>query len=107
MLGKARTEVVLKELRDISHERGIPQQVLIAEGLNYVLAKYRKRTVALRSCSCRRANPYGLNCALKLKTSPSAAESAASMPNDRFAKKPTKRPSAGSGGMARAGLDKR
>jgi hypothetical protein len=39
-------EVVLKELRDISHERGIPQQVLIAEGLNYVLAKYRRRTVA-------------------------------------------------------------
>jgi hypothetical protein len=37
---------VLKELRDISHERGIPQQVLIAEGLNYVLAKYRKRSVA-------------------------------------------------------------
>jgi hypothetical protein len=38
--------VVLKELKDISHERGIPQQVLIAEGLNYVLAKYRLRTVA-------------------------------------------------------------
>jgi hypothetical protein len=39
-------EAVLKQLRDISHERGIPQQVLIAEGLNYVLAKYRKRAVA-------------------------------------------------------------
>jgi hypothetical protein len=39
-------EVVLKELRDISHETGISQQVLIAEGLNYVLTKYRKRTVA-------------------------------------------------------------
>jgi len=39
-------EVVLKELKDISHETGIPQQVLIAEGLNYVLAKYRKRPVA-------------------------------------------------------------
>jgi hypothetical protein len=39
-------EAVLKELKDISHERGIPQQVLIAEGLSYVLAKYRKRTVA-------------------------------------------------------------
>jgi antitoxin-like ribbon-helix-helix protein len=39
-------EVVLKELRDISHEAGISQQVLIAEGLNYVLAKYRKRAVA-------------------------------------------------------------
>jgi hypothetical protein len=37
---------VLKELREISHERGIPQQVLIAEGLNYVLAKYRRRAVA-------------------------------------------------------------
>src|SRR5262245_59940311 len=37
-------EVVLKELRDISHETGISQQVLIAEGLNYVLAKYRRRT---------------------------------------------------------------
>jgi len=36
---------VLKELREISHERGIPQQILIAEGLNYVLTKYRKRTV--------------------------------------------------------------
>jgi hypothetical protein len=39
-------EAVLKELKNISHERGIPQQVLIAEGLNYVLAKYRKPTVA-------------------------------------------------------------
>ena len=39
-------EVVLKELEDISHETGIPQQVLIAEGLNYILAKYRKRPVA-------------------------------------------------------------
>jgi hypothetical protein len=37
--------VVLKELKNISHERGIPQQVLIAEALNYVLAKYRKRPV--------------------------------------------------------------
>ena len=39
-------EVVLKELKDISHERGIPQQALIAEGLNYVLTMYRKRTHA-------------------------------------------------------------
>jgi hypothetical protein len=39
-------EAVLKELRDISHERGIPQQVLIAEGLSYVLAKYRRRAGA-------------------------------------------------------------
>jgi hypothetical protein len=38
-------EAVLKELKDISHERGIPQQVLIAEGLNYVLSKYRSRTI--------------------------------------------------------------
>jgi hypothetical protein len=37
-------EAVLKELKDICHVRGIPQQVLIAEGLNYVLTKYRKRT---------------------------------------------------------------
>jgi hypothetical protein len=36
----------LKELRAISGETGISQQVLIAEGLNYVLTKYRKRTVA-------------------------------------------------------------
>jgi Ribbon-helix-helix domain len=39
-------EAVLKELKDISHERGIPQQVLIAEGLNYLLTKYRRRTIA-------------------------------------------------------------
>jgi hypothetical protein len=39
-------EAVLKELKDISHERGIPQQVLIAEELNYVLTKYRRRTIA-------------------------------------------------------------
>ena len=39
-------EAVLKELKDISHERGIHQQVLIAEGLNFVLTKYRRRTVA-------------------------------------------------------------
>jgi hypothetical protein len=36
-------EAVLKELKDISHERGIPQQVLIAEALSYVFAKYRRR----------------------------------------------------------------
>jgi Ribbon-helix-helix domain len=39
-------ETALKELRDISHATGISQQVLIAEGLNYVLTKYRKRAVA-------------------------------------------------------------
>jgi hypothetical protein len=38
-------EAVLKQLKDISHERGIPQQVLIAEGLSYVLAKYRRGTI--------------------------------------------------------------
>jgi hypothetical protein len=37
-------EAVLKELKDISHERRIPQQVLIAEGLNYVITRYRRRT---------------------------------------------------------------
>ncbi len=39
-------EAALKELRAISAEAGISQQELIAEGLNYVLTKYRKRTVA-------------------------------------------------------------
>jgi hypothetical protein len=36
----------LKELRAISVETGVSQQALVAEGLNYVLTKYRKRTVA-------------------------------------------------------------
>ena len=39
----AEDEVVLKELREISHKTGIKQQELIAEGLNYVLTKYRMR----------------------------------------------------------------
>jgi hypothetical protein len=39
-------EAALKELRVIASETGISQQALIAEGLNYVLTKYRKRTVA-------------------------------------------------------------
>ncbi len=39
-------EAALKELRVIASETGISQQALIAEGLNYVLAKYRKRSVA-------------------------------------------------------------
>ena len=39
-------EAALKELRAVSTETGISQQVLIAEGLNYVLTKYRKRSVA-------------------------------------------------------------
>jgi hypothetical protein len=39
-------EAALKELRAISAETGLSQQELIAEGLNYILTKYRKRTVA-------------------------------------------------------------
>ncbi|MEZ0301436.1 MAG: ribbon-helix-helix domain-containing protein, partial [Hyphomicrobiaceae bacterium] len=39
-------EAALKELRAISAETGISQQELIADGINYVLAKYRKRSVA-------------------------------------------------------------
>lgn len=35
-------EVVLKRLRDISHETGISQQTLIAEALNDLLAKYER-----------------------------------------------------------------
>jgi hypothetical protein len=39
-------EAALKELRAMSAETGLSQQELIAEGLNYILTKYRKRTVA-------------------------------------------------------------
>jgi Ribbon-helix-helix domain len=39
-------EAALKELRAISAQTGISQQKLIAEGLNYVLTKYGKRSVA-------------------------------------------------------------
>jgi hypothetical protein len=39
-------EAALRELRALSSETGISQQALIAEGLNYVLIKYRKRSVA-------------------------------------------------------------
>jgi hypothetical protein len=39
-------EAALKELRAISGRTGISQQALIAEGLNYVLTKYRERAVA-------------------------------------------------------------
>lgn len=39
-------EAALKQLKHISIERGISQQELIAEGINYVLAKYGKPTVA-------------------------------------------------------------
>jgi hypothetical protein len=38
-------EAVLKEPKDISYERGIPQQVL-CRGLNYVITRYRRRTAA-------------------------------------------------------------
>ena len=39
-------EAVLGLLRDIAYERKTTQQSLIAEGLNYVLAKYKKPTIA-------------------------------------------------------------
>ena len=39
-------EAALKEMRAIASETGISQQALIAEGLNYVLTKYRRRSVA-------------------------------------------------------------
>jgi hypothetical protein len=39
-------ETALKELRDLSHERGRSQQELIAEALNLLFAKHGKRTVA-------------------------------------------------------------
>jgi len=39
-------EAVLSLLRDIAYEQRTTQQALIAEGLNYVLAKYKKPTVA-------------------------------------------------------------
>lgn len=38
--------LALKLLRDVAHETGISQQALIAEGLNYVLQKYGRATVA-------------------------------------------------------------
>jgi hypothetical protein len=43
---RRRDASALKELRAISAETGISQQELIAEGLNYVLTKCRKRSVA-------------------------------------------------------------
>lgn len=39
-------EAALKQLKQIATERNISQQALIAEGINYVLAKYGKPTVA-------------------------------------------------------------
>jgi hypothetical protein len=38
--------VALKELKYIAAEYGIAQQALIAEGINYVLAKYRRPDIA-------------------------------------------------------------
>ena len=40
-------EAVLTLLRDIAFEQKTTQQALIAEGLNYVLAKYKKPTIAM------------------------------------------------------------
>ena len=39
-------EAVLKLLREIAYEQRMTQQALIAEGLNYVLGKYKKPTIA-------------------------------------------------------------
>ena len=39
-------EAVLGLLRDIAYEQRTTQQSLIAEGLNHVLAKYKKPTIA-------------------------------------------------------------
>ena len=39
-------EAALKSLKHLATELGVSQQTLIAEGINHVLAKYRKPTVA-------------------------------------------------------------
>ena len=39
-------EAALKQLRQLAASLGISQQALLAEGINYVLAKYGKPTVA-------------------------------------------------------------
>ena len=39
-------EAVLTLLRDIAYEQKTTQQALIAEGLNHVLGKYKKPTIA-------------------------------------------------------------
>jgi hypothetical protein len=44
----AEDEVMLKELREISHKTGFKQQELIAEGLNYVLDQIPKARLAVR-----------------------------------------------------------
>ena len=39
-------EAALKQLKQLAAELGVSQQALIAEGINHVLAKYGKPTVA-------------------------------------------------------------
>ena len=39
-------EAALKQLKHLAPELGVSQQALIAEGINYVLAKHGKSTVA-------------------------------------------------------------
>ena len=39
-------EAALKQLKHVAAEVGVSQQALIAEGINHVLAKYGKPTVA-------------------------------------------------------------
>jgi hypothetical protein len=39
-------EAALKQLKHLAAELGVSQQALIAEGINHVLAKYGKPTVA-------------------------------------------------------------
>ena len=39
-------EAALKQFKQLAAELGVSQQALIAEGINYVLGKYRKPTVA-------------------------------------------------------------
>lgn len=40
-------EAALKQLRQLAATLGISQQALIAEGINYVLAKHGKQPVAM------------------------------------------------------------
>jgi hypothetical protein len=39
-------EAALKQIKHLAAQRGVSQQALIAEGINHVLAKYGKPTVA-------------------------------------------------------------
>jgi len=39
-------DAAVKQLKDIANEHGLSQQALIAEGINYVLAKYKRPPVA-------------------------------------------------------------